>query len=122
MLFAGRALSRGLSRGRLAVMMAFICTTSSGPMAGQVQPISLSEGWRFRAVASAEHPEAGHWRGAIVPGVVETDLQCAGVIPDDNYFDLLPNKSRQIHHVVSQAPLLQVQASLKIRSLADAPR
>jgi beta-mannosidase len=39
--------------------------------------------------------------------------------PDDNYFDLLPNESRQIH-VVSKAPLQQLQASLAIRSLADA--
>jgi beta-mannosidase len=40
---------------------------------------------------------------------------------DDNYFDLLPNESRQVH-IVSKASLQQIQASLELRSLADATR
>jgi beta-mannosidase len=87
MLGAGRELRSGLSRRRWAVMMALVCTTSSRPIVGQLRQISLNEGWQFRAVASAEHPEAGKWRAATVPGVVQTDLQVAGVIPDPFWGD-----------------------------------
>src|SRR5258708_40312589 len=87
MLGAGREPRSGLSRRMRAVMMALVCTTSSRPMLGQLRQISLNEGWRFRAVASAEHPEAGKWRAATVPGVVQADLQAAGVIPDPFWGD-----------------------------------
>jgi beta-mannosidase len=52
-----------------------------------VQRVSLDEGWRFRAVASAEHPEATAWHPATVPGVVQTDLRKAGVIADPFFGD-----------------------------------
>jgi beta-mannosidase len=84
---AGRGLCRGLSRSISVVMMAFVSTIFSRPIVGQVQQISLSDGWRFRAVASTEHPEASQWRAATVPGVVQTDLQRAGVIPDPFFGD-----------------------------------
>jgi beta-mannosidase len=48
----------------------------------QVQQLPLDNGWRFRAIASTDHPEALAWHPATVPGVVQTDLQHEKVIPD----------------------------------------
>ncbi len=69
-----------------AVLTLFTLAATS-PLAAQVQQLSLDHGWRFRAVASADHPEATAWHEATVPGVVQTDLHHAGVIPDPFYAD-----------------------------------
>jgi len=47
----------------------------------------LDHNWRFRAVASTDHPETTTWHTATVPGVVQTDLHNAGIIPDPFYAD-----------------------------------
>jgi len=51
----------------------------------------LNSAWEFRAVNAAEHPEVSGWRPAQVPGVVQTDLLAAHLIPDPFYGD---NESR----------------------------
>jgi beta-mannosidase len=55
------------------------------------QSRTLNSGWEFRAINAAGHPEAGEWRPAQVPGVVQTDLLAAHLIPDPFYGD---NESR----------------------------
>ncbi len=52
---------------------------------------SLNSGWEFRALNAKDHPEVNSWRPAEVPGVVQTDLLAAHVIPDPFYGD---NESR----------------------------
>jgi beta-mannosidase len=47
----------------------------------------LTTGWHFRAVQSPDHPETTTWHPATVPGVVHTDLERAGLIPDPFYGD-----------------------------------
>jgi beta-mannosidase len=47
----------------------------------------LNTGWRFRAVQSTDHPETTTWHAATVPGVVHTDLEHAGLIPDPFFGD-----------------------------------
>ena len=47
----------------------------------------LTTGWRFRAVQSPDHPETTAWHAATVPGVVHTDLEHAGLIPDPFFGD-----------------------------------
>ena len=72
-----------LSYHRWPVLLVICCTAACA----QVQRQTLDTGWRFRAVASAEHPEALIERPATVPGVVQTDLQHAGGIPDPFFGD-----------------------------------
>jgi beta-mannosidase len=47
----------------------------------------LTNGWRFRAVQSQDHPETTTWHATTVPGVVHTDLERAGLIPDPFFGD-----------------------------------
>ena len=51
----------------------------------------LTSGWQFRALQAAGHPEVNDWHPAEVPGVVQTDLLAARLIPDPFYGD---NESR----------------------------
>ena len=51
----------------------------------------LNSGREFRALNAKDHPEVSSWRAAQVPGVVQTDLVAAHVIPDPFYGD---NESR----------------------------
>ncbi len=51
----------------------------------------LDSGWEFRALNPAGHVEVSAWRAAQVPGVVQTDLLAAHLIPDPFYSD---NESR----------------------------
>jgi beta-mannosidase len=53
----------------------------------QLQQKQLTTGWRFRAVQSPDHPETTAWHAATVPGVVHTDLEHAGLIPDPFFGD-----------------------------------
>jgi len=57
------------------------------------EPLSqpLNSGWEFRAVNADGHPEVTGWHTAQVPGVVQTDLLAAHLIPDPFYGD---NESR----------------------------
>lgn len=71
------------SQVRCLLLWPLLCA----PVAAQIQTQSLDLGWRFRAVASADHPEAMVERAATVPGVVQTDLQHNGVIPDPFFGD-----------------------------------
>jgi beta-mannosidase len=74
---------QNVSRKYRFLLLALGCASACA----QVQRQTLDTGWRFRAVASAEHPEALIERPATVPGVVQTDLQHAGVIPDPFFGD-----------------------------------
>jgi beta-mannosidase len=68
---------------RWSFLLLFCCVSASA----QVLQQTLDNGWRFRAITSAEHPEALLERPATVPGVVQTDLRHAGVIPDPFFGD-----------------------------------
>jgi beta-mannosidase len=69
-----------------ALLTAAVLAIAS-PLSAQTQQMPLDRGWRFRAVASTEHPETTAWHEATVPGVVQTDLLHAGIIPDPFYGD-----------------------------------
>jgi beta-mannosidase len=43
---------------------------------------SLNSGWQFRAVANVDRTDVKEWHAAQVPGVVQTDLLNAKLIPD----------------------------------------
>jgi len=47
----------------------------------------LNAGWEFRAVNATAHPEVAGWHAAQVPGVVQTDLLAARLIPNPFYGD-----------------------------------
>ena len=63
--------------------------------AGTLQSSPIATGWQFHALALTaaapgaespqdvlqQHPEAGTWRAATVPGTVHTDLAALGVVP-----------------------------------------
>src|SRR5579863_1071761 len=51
------------------------------------QSHELNQGWEFRAVNAPAHPEVSGWHQAQVPGVVQTDLLAARLIPDPFYGD-----------------------------------
>ena len=59
---------------------------SAAPWAlAQLHTQPLNSGWQFRLAdseAAKAHPEAADWRGATVPGTVQTDLLDARLIPD----------------------------------------
>jgi len=58
--------------------------------AAEPQSRPLNSGWEFRAVNAAQHPEVSGWHAAQVPGVVQTDLLAAHLIPDPFYSDNEP--------------------------------
>ncbi len=47
----------------------------------------LNAGWEFHALNASGRPEMNAWRAAQVPGVVQTDLLAAHLIPDPFYGD-----------------------------------
>jgi beta-mannosidase len=47
----------------------------------------LNSGWEFRALSAAARPDVGNWHAAQVPGVVQTNLFAAHLIPDLFYGD-----------------------------------
>ena len=47
----------------------------------------LNAGWEFHALNASSRPEMNAWRAAQVPGVVQTDLLTAHLIPDPFYGD-----------------------------------
>src|ERR1035437_7498711 len=70
-----------------AARCALLFLIAATPLAAQMQQLPLDHGWRFRAVSSLGHPEARGWHPAVVPGVVQTDLLHAGLIPDPFFGD-----------------------------------
>lgn len=59
------------------------------PLPGQAAPLatqSLDSGWQFRLAPgdkhAADHPGAAQWLPASVPGMVQTDLLAAKLVPD----------------------------------------
>ena len=59
--------------------------------ASELASRELNSGWEFRALNADKRPEMGAWHAAQVPGVVQTDLLAARLIPDPFYGD---NESR----------------------------
>jgi beta-mannosidase len=59
--------------------------------ASELASRELNSGWEFRALNADNRPEMGVWHAAQVPGVVQTDLLAARLIPDPFYGD---NESR----------------------------
>jgi beta-mannosidase len=84
---------RGLTRSRYNALravatrslLALFTLAATTPLSAQIRQLPLDRGWRFRAVASSNHPEATAWHDATVPGVVQTDLLHNGIIPDPFY-------------------------------------
>jgi beta-mannosidase len=60
--------------------------------AAETSSRNLDSDWQFRAVANVDRADVKEWHPAQVPGVVQTDLQRGGLIPDpfdkDNEFHL----------------------------------
>ena len=52
----------------------------SAPSQTHHQP--LDKGWNFHAVSAPDHKDAEKWMPATVPGVVQTDLRRASLVPD----------------------------------------
>ena len=81
-----------LSRGAVQLGLAFIfLLVVSSLHAAEPESRPLNSAWEFRAVNAAAHPEVSGWHEAQVPGVVQTDLLAAHLIPDPFYGD---NESR----------------------------
>jgi beta-mannosidase len=87
----------GFLRGLLAIfrtarMMLFCCVIALPLAASEPSSRNLDSGWQFRAVANTDRADVKDWHPAQVPGVVQTDLQRSGLIPDpfdrDNEFRL----------------------------------
>lgn len=55
--------------------------------AAEVVVQALNSEWEFRAIDATGRPEMSTWRAAQVPGVVQTDLLAAHLIPDPFYGD-----------------------------------
>jgi beta-mannosidase len=69
-----------------AILLFFIA--SIRPMrAAEPSTRQLVTGWTFRAVEAKGHAETEQWHPAAVPGVVQTDLLQAGLIPDPFFGD-----------------------------------
>ncbi len=74
------------------VCACFFFLSLVGPLHAAETPLRpLNSGWEFRATNAKDHPEVAGWHTAQVPGVVQTDLLAAHLIPDPSYGD---NESR----------------------------
>jgi beta-mannosidase len=76
---------------RLLRSLLLLSALISGGAAAQTTTQALDSGWRFRllqgdAQAQAHH-EAARWHDASVPGMVQTDLMAARLLPDPYYRD-----------------------------------
>src|ERR1700678_3183437 len=72
---------------RPLLLASIFLTSAISLRAAESQSRPLSAGWEFRAVNAAQHPEVSGWHAAEVPGVVQTDLLAAHLIPDPFYSD-----------------------------------
>jgi beta-mannosidase len=76
-------------------------------------------------ITSTIDPEAGGYlvelRSSVLARSVQLDFGELNAKPNDNFFDLLPNQPRKVH-VSSPAPLTEIKAALRLRSIADATR
>src|ERR1022692_5162236 len=60
-----------------------LCSLAALPLkATEPAARTLDSGWQFRAVAETDRSDVKEWHPAQVPGVVQTDLLHAGLIPD----------------------------------------
>jgi beta-mannosidase len=69
--------------GFLALVILMIPAAASGQATSRV----LEAQWEFRAVSKTDRADVKEWHPAQVPGVVQTDLLKAGLIPDPFYQD-----------------------------------
>jgi beta-mannosidase len=77
------------------------------------------------SIAAAIRPEPGGYvvelHSDVLARAVQLDFGDLDAKPDDNFFDLLPNQPRRVH-VSSKALLSELQAALRLRSIASATR
>jgi beta-mannosidase len=76
---------------RHVLFLTFFCGTLMPLHAAEPARQPLTSGWEFRALNAKDHPELSGWHQAQVPGVVQSDLLAARLIPDPFYGD---NESR----------------------------
>src|SRR5580698_7210960 len=69
------------------LVLAFLLGVSLPTYAAEPTMQPLNAGWEFHAINAAGRPEMSTWRAAQVPGVVQTDLLAAHLIPDPFYGD-----------------------------------
>lgn len=76
--------AKALSRQRFFCVLlgVFMIAGAASSCSAQSASRSLNAGWQFRAVGLNDHPGVNEWHIATVPGVVQTDLLKAGLIPD----------------------------------------
>jgi len=74
-----------LVRGAYRLCLALLFLASVLSLQAQTNSRQLNSGWEFRALNPAGRAELSEWRPAQVPGVVQTDLFAAHLIPDPFY-------------------------------------
>jgi len=94
MALTGRGCLRGLAATAFYFLACLLfCSLVASPLkSAEPSSRNLDSGWQFRAVANTDRSDVKQWHPAQVPGVVQTDLLHAGLIPDpfdrDNEFHL----------------------------------
>lgn len=83
--------SGALRRFSLFVMGALVSLPLAHTVSAQTTSQSLDSGWRFRLLPNdgnaKTHRDAAHWHAATVPGMVQSDLLSATLLPDPYYRD-----------------------------------
>ena len=70
------------------VLLLFLLSIGAGPLfAAEPASRELNSGWEFRALGNMDRADIRDWHPAQVPGVVQTDLLHAGLIPDPYFQD-----------------------------------
>lgn len=72
---------------RVYLLLLFFAASTLPLFAAEPASRDLNTGWEFRAVGNTDRADIREWRPAHVPGVVQTDLLQAGLIPDPYYQD-----------------------------------
>ena len=72
---------------RISLLLLFFAASTLPIFAAEPASRDLNTGWEFRAVGNTDRADIREWHPAHVPGVVQTDLLQAGLIPDPFYQD-----------------------------------
>lgn len=64
----------------LRALLTLFALSAPAQLTAQLQTIPLDRAWRFRAIASPDHPDPTPWHQVTVPDVVQTDLHHVGRI------------------------------------------
>jgi beta-mannosidase len=86
-----RRLAAGRGRWLMGALLALVLATPPPGMATSLATQALDAGWQFRLLPGDSHaatyPRAAQWLPASVPGMVQTDLMAAKLLPDPYWRD-----------------------------------